>query len=62
MINPKPMIFNPVELHPAGNAIVVRQNGNAITITLDQLYTFTSYLHVLGAEMRDGMRDPLEGE
>jgi len=56
------MIFNPVELHPAGNAIVVRQNGNAITITLDQLYTFTSYLHVLGAEMRDGLRDPLEGE
>lgn len=58
---PKPMIFNPVELHPVGDKmIIIRQNGNAITITLDQLQTFTSYLHILAADMREDMRDPLE--
>lgn len=61
-MQPKSLIFNPVELHPAGGAIVIRQNGNAITVTLDQLHHFTSDLCILGATMREDLRDPLEDE
>ena len=57
------MIYNPLELHPvADTAIVVRQNGNAITLTLDQLHQFTSDICILAARMREEMRDPLENE
>lgn len=63
MIAPRPMIYNPLELHPvADTAIVVRQNGNAITLTLDQLHQFTSDICILAARMREDMRPPLEDE
>lgn len=61
-MQPKAMIFNPVEMHPIGIAIVIRQAGQAITITLDQLHHFTSDLCILAADMREDMRPPLEDE
>lgn len=63
MIPAKPMIYNPLELHPvADTAIVIRQNGNAITVTLDQLHQFTSDICILAARMREDLRDPLGDE
>ncbi|WP_394543702.1 hypothetical protein [Azorhizophilus paspali] len=57
------MIYNPLELHPvAGSAIVIRQNGNAITVTLDQLHHFTSDICILAARMREDLLDPLGDE
>lgn len=56
-------IYNPVELHPVANtAIVIRQNGNAITITLDQLHQITCYLCVMAADMREEFAVPFGGE
>lgn len=63
MLTAKPLIYNPFELHPvADKAIVIRQNGQAITITLDQLHQFTGNLCILAARMREDLRNPLEEE
>ena len=52
-------IYNPIELHPvADSAIVIRQNGNSITITLDQLHQITCDLCVMAADMREEFQPP----
>lgn len=56
-------IYNPIELHPvADSAIVIRQNGNSITITLDQLHQITSDLCGMAADMREEFQPPFGGD
>lgn len=60
MIPARPMIYNQLELHPVEDrAIVIRQSGQAITVTLDQLHQFTSDICILASRMREDLRDPL---
>jgi len=59
----KAIIRNPIELHPLADiAIILRQNGNSITITLDQLHTLTCDLCVMAADMREEFQPPFGGD
>ena len=57
----KPRIYNAIEIHPVSDAlIIIRQNGNAITLTLDQIHFITSDLCTMAADMRESLRGPWE--
>ena len=61
-MQPRTLTYNALELRPVKDSIAICQGDHVVTITLDQLHQFTSDLCILGASMREDMRNPLEDE
>ena len=61
-MQPRTLSYNPLELRPVKDSIVICQGGQIVIVTLDQLHQFTSDLCILAASMREDMRNPLEDE